>query len=109
MTNNWLGQLSTATGKYIIYTCTEINILDGDDVIMMSYFRFPVQSMVIEPREGRVLHGLNANELMDVQEETFHLDSLMYVGNKLYYNVFKLYTIVLYAGLIQLTEATSIF
>ena len=52
---------------------------------MMSYYRFPVQSMVIEPREGRVLHGLNANELMDVQEETFHLNSLLYVCKKLKY------------------------
>lgn len=41
--------------------------------------------MVIEPREGRVLRGLNANELMDVQEETFQLNSIMYVGKMNYY------------------------
>jgi hypothetical protein len=35
--------------------------------------------MVIEPREGRVLHGLNANELMDVQDETFQVTSMVYV------------------------------
>ena len=41
--------------------------------------------MVIEPREGRVLRGLNANELMDVQEEIFQLNSVMYVGKLNYY------------------------
>lgn len=50
-------------------------------------YKFPVQSMVIEPREGRVLRGLNANELMDTQEETFHLDSILFDPiDKSYYN-----------------------
>lgn len=64
--------------------------------------------MVIEPREGRVLRGLNANELMDVQEETFQLNSIMYVGKLNYYRNL-LYCIYIYTGLIQLKEATSIF
>lgn len=66
--------------------------------------------MVIEPREGRVLRGLNANELMDVQEESFHIDSILYVGNK--NSIIDHASIVVHvvcAGLIQLTEATSIF
>ena len=70
--------------------------------------------MVIEPREGRVLHGLNANELMDVQEETFQLNSIMYVGKLNYYRNLIIIIIIIialycYTGLIQLKEATSIF
>ena len=76
-----LAQSALDSYKYITIIST-LNIVDIDDVTMMSYSRFPVQSMVIEPREGRVLRGLNANELMDTQEETFHLDSILYVGKK---------------------------
>ena len=43
----------------------------------MTSCRFPVQSMVIEPREGRVLHGLNANELLEVQDDKFVMDSFL--------------------------------
>lgn len=36
--------------------------------------------MVIEPNEGRVLQGLNANELMDTKDDTHLVDAFMYVS-----------------------------
>ena len=74
MLKSWRSRLSTAISKY-----TPIVLRACGHAIAMSY-RFPVQSMVIEPREGRVLHGLNANELLDVQDDKPILDSPLYVG-----------------------------
>lgn len=33
--------------------------------------------MVVEPGEGRVLNGLNANELLDVQEDKLVMDTFL--------------------------------
>ena len=46
------------------------------DVVCLC-FRFPVQSMVMEPDQGKVLNGLNANELLDNLEEASVFDKLL--------------------------------
>ena len=73
MTSNLLNLLSTATSKYIYNHAT---------AMMMSpcCHRFPVQSMVFEPGEGRVLSGVNANELLDVKGDELSINRFLYVS-----------------------------
>lgn len=53
-------------------------------------YKFPVQSMVMEPTEGRVISGLNANELLDNVDDTSIVDKLLSDPvNRNYYNFLR--------------------